>query len=80
MSNYPLRLPKNLLEDARELAKSEGVSMNAFLSAIVAERVGEKKVLAQLQARAARADAARALAVLDQAPERTPMAGDEVLL
>ncbi len=80
MSNYPLRLPKNLLEDARELAKSEGVSMNAFLSAIVAERVGEKKVLAQLRARAAQADAARALAVLGQAPDRAPKAGDEVLL
>lgn len=70
-SNYPLRLPKTLLEDARELAKSEGVSMYAFLLAIVVERVGEKKILAQLRARAAWADAALALEVLDRAPDRT---------
>jgi hypothetical protein len=53
--------------------------MNAFLTAIVPERAGEQKVLAQLQARATRADAAKASAVLDQALDHIPMAGDEVL-
>jgi hypothetical protein len=77
MSNYPLRLPKTLLEDARELAKDQGVSMNAFLSTLVAERVGEMKALVSFQARAERADLAKAMAILDQAPDRGPLAGDE---
>lgn len=76
MSNYPLRLPKTLLEDARELAKDQGVSMNAFLSTIVAERVGEMKALVSFQVRAERADLASAMAVLDRAPDREPLAGD----
>jgi hypothetical protein len=78
MSNYPLRLPKTLLEDARELARDQGVSMNAFLSTLVAERVGEMKALVAFEARAKRADLAKALAVLDQAPDREPLAGDEL--
>jgi hypothetical protein len=77
MSNFPLRLPRPLLDEAKALAKSDGVSMNAFLSALVAERVGERRALAQLQARAVRADIDQALAVLDRVPVRTPLPGDE---
>ena len=71
-------MAKTLLEDARELAKDQGVSMNAFLSTLVAERVGEMKALANIRARAERADPVGAIAVLDRAPLRAPMSGDDV--
>lgn len=79
MSNYPLRLPETLMEDARGLAKSQGVSVNQFLATLIAERVGELKALRHVRAQIARADTAKALAVLALVPDRPPLAGDEVL-
>jgi predicted HicB family RNase H-like nuclease len=38
MSNYPLRLPETPMEDAREMADAQGVSINQFLSTLIAER------------------------------------------
>ena len=43
MSNYPLHLPETLMEDAREMANAQGVSINQFLSTPIAERIGELK-------------------------------------
>ena len=77
MSNYPLRLPENLMDDARGMAKAQGVSVNQFLATVIAERVGELKALNHVRARIARADPDRARAVLALDPDRTPMEGDE---
>ena len=78
MSNYPLRLPETLMDDARGMAKSQGVSVNQFLATMIAERVGELKALNHVRARMARADAAKARAVLALVPDRSPMKGDEL--
>jgi hypothetical protein len=77
MSNYPLRLPKDVLEEARAIAKDQGVSMNAFLSSLVAERVGEMRALGQLRRRALAGDVTQAQAILNRAPDRVPLDGDE---
>jgi hypothetical protein len=78
MSNYPLRLPETLMEDARGMAKAQGVSVNQFLATVIAERVGELKALNSVRARIARADQAEARAVLALVPDRAPMKGDEL--
>jgi hypothetical protein len=78
MSNYPLRLPETLMEDARGMAKAQGVSVNQFLATVIAERVGELKALNHVRARIARADPSRARAVLALVPGRAPMEGDEL--
>ena len=36
MSNFPLRLPETLMDDAREMANAEGVSINQFLATLIA--------------------------------------------
>ena len=77
MSNYPLRLPETLMEDARGMAKAQGVSVNQFLATVIAERVGELKALSHVRARIARADTDKARAVLALVPDRAPMEGDE---
>jgi len=77
MSNYPLRLPEALMDDARGMAKAQGVSINQFLATVIAERVGELKALNHIRSRIARADPAQALAVLALVPDRAPMEGDE---
>ncbi len=78
MSNYPLRLPETLMEDARGLARAQGVSVNQFLATVIAERVGELKALSHVRARVARSDLSKAQAVLALVPDRAPMAGDEL--
>jgi hypothetical protein len=77
MTNYPLRLPDHVMAEARALAARSGTSLNQFLSALIAERVGEMKALAHIEARAARADVGLALGILGQVPDRAPLAGDE---
>ena len=78
MSNYPLRLPETLMEDARGMAKAQGVSVNQFLATVIAERVGELKALNHVRARITRADPAKARAVLALVPDRAPREGDEL--
>jgi hypothetical protein len=78
MSNYPLRLPETLMDDARGMAKAQGVSINQFLATVIAERVGELKALSHIRSRIARADPAHARAVLALVPDRAPMEGDEL--
>jgi hypothetical protein len=78
MSNYPLRLPETLMEDARGMARAQGVSVNQFLATVIAERVGELKALNHVRSRIARAAPAKARAVLALVPDRTPMEGDEL--
>jgi predicted HicB family RNase H-like nuclease len=39
-STYPLKLPTSVKNAAAELAKLDGVSLNQFIAAAVAEKVG----------------------------------------
>lgn len=66
------------MSDARKLADAEGVSINQFLTSVIAERVGELKALNYLRERAARADIPRARAILAKVPARKPEPGDEM--
>lgn len=77
MGNYPLRIPDHIMAEAKALAAQSGTSLNQFLGSLIAERVGEMKALAQIKARAGRANSAAALAVLDRVPDRPPLPGDE---
>lgn len=78
MSNYPLRLPETLMEDAREMADAQGVSINQFLATLIAERIGELKALRHVRQRIGRANPASAAAVLALVPDRAPLVGDEM--
>jgi len=78
MSNYPLRLPETLMEDAREMADAQGVSINQFLTTLIAERIGELKALRHVRQRIGRANPASAAAVLALVPDRAPLEGDEL--
>ncbi len=80
MSNFPLRLPKDLMEDAKIIAKDQGVSVNQFMATVLAERVGEMKALARLRHRASVGNPESALAILKRAPDVAPMVGDEILV
>ena len=78
MSNYPLRLPETLMEDVREMADAQCVSINQFLATLIAERIGELKALRHVRQRIGRANPASAAAVLALVPDRAPLEGDEL--
>lgn len=78
MSNYPLRLPDHVMAEVKYLAERNGTSLNQFLASLIAERVGELKATAEIQARVERANPAAALAILRHVPDRPPLKGDEL--
>ncbi len=78
MSGFALRVPDHILAQAKAAAAEEHVSINQFLVALIAEGLGHRRGLRDLQNRAARADVAEALRILDHAPDMAPEAGDEL--
>ena len=78
MSTYPLRLADHVMEEARQAAAEDNVSLNQLLSAFIADGIGHRRAILELKNRAARGNAAAALAILDRAPNVPPDVGDEL--
>ena len=79
MTNFPLRLPDHVLEQARLLAGANGTSLNQFIGSLVAERIGELNAMAEMEKRIARANPEAVKAVLARVPDVPPLPGDEIL-
>jgi hypothetical protein len=78
-SNFALRLQPTLMEEARELAKAEGVALNQLINVAVAEKLATTRTLAFIEHYTRNADVRKALALLER--PRTgepPRPGDEV--
>jgi len=76
-SNFALRLQPSLLDEARKLAKEEGVALNQLINVAVAEKLSALRTETYLAERAARADIPKALAILGRAGVgNPPMPGD----
>jgi hypothetical protein len=78
-SNFALRLQPALLEEARKLAKAEGVALNQLINVAVAEKLSALRTETYFLERAQRADLPRAMDILRRAGAgKAPEAGDEV--
>lgn len=78
-SNVALRLPPHLLDEARRVAKAEGIALNQLISNSVAEKLSTLRTAEFFQERAARADVPRALGILARAGrDNPPVPGDEL--
>ena len=78
-SNFALRLQPSLLNEARKLAKQEGVALNQLINVAVAEKLSALRTESYIAERAARAHVPRALGILKRAGVgRAPMKGDEL--
>ena len=77
MSSLSLRLPDSIHRHIREIAKREGVSINQFISAAVAEKVSAIMTEELLETRARRANKRGLKGILDNVPDRAPLKGDE---
>jgi len=73
-----LRLPDSIHRHIKEIAKREGVSINQFISAAVAEKASAITTEEILATRAARAKKGAFKRVLAKAPNRPPLEGDEM--
>ena len=78
MSTHTLRLPNSIKAAAERLAKEDGVSLNQWIAAAVAQKVGAVEAAADFfRRRAGNAQPEDLLAVLARAPDRAPDPGDE---
>lgn len=79
-SNFALRLQPALMEEAKRVAKAEGVAVNQLINVAVAEKVSALRTEEYFAERAARGDIKRALQVLKRAGKgSTPVPGDQLL-
>lgn len=77
-STYPLKLPTSIKNAAAELAKEDGVSLNQFIAAAVAEKVGTLRTAAEfLRERSGSARPQDMLKYLRRAPNTAPAPEDE---
>lgn len=78
-SNFALRLQPTLMEEARELAKAEGVALNQLINVAVAEKLAVARTREFFSKYTRGADIQRALDLLDRAgADNPPMPGDEL--
>jgi hypothetical protein len=76
-STYPLKLPTSIKKAAAELAASDGVSLNQFIAAAVAEKVGSLRTAREfLHERAGSSKPRDMLGYLREAPKVAPSADD----
>jgi hypothetical protein len=78
MSQFPLRLPEHIMEQARAAAREEKISINQLLLAFIAEGLGHRKGVRMMKRRAERADPEKALEILDRLQGTEPEPGDEM--
>ena len=76
---YPLNLPASLKEHAARLARDDGVSLNQWITAAVAQKIGAVETAERLFARrSANAKKGGLQRYLDAAPDVPPVSGDQI--
>ncbi|OHC74009.1 MAG: hypothetical protein A3G18_10765 [Rhodospirillales bacterium RIFCSPLOWO2_12_FULL_58_28] len=77
-STYPLRLPRFVKAAVEKIAKEEGISLNQFVAAAVAEKLSAMNTEAFFAKRAGRADMAEFRRILTCDGGDPPRSGDEL--
>src|SRR5688572_8546259 len=78
-SNFALRLQPSLMDEARRVAKAEGVAVNQLINVAVAEKLSVLRAEEYFEGRRARANVDKALRILKRAGVgNPPLAGDEL--
>jgi len=77
MAALTIRLPDSVHRKIKELAASDGVSVNQFIASAAAEKMASVMTLDWLRAEASQGRREDFLAVLNAAPDVPPIPGDE---
>lgn len=76
---YPLHLPQSLKETAARMAQEDGVSLNQWIVAAVAQKIGAMQTADDfLKARTGKASRGSLTGLLDKAPDVPPAPEDAV--
>lgn len=79
MSQFSLRLPDSLMDEAKRLAEEDNVSLNQFFLSAISEKLGELKTRKFFQERSKGVDLENVMNLLDSLPAREPpREGDEI--
>ena len=78
-ATYPLKLPASIKAAAARLAKEDGVSLNQWITAAVAQKIGAVETAADfIKRRAGNARPEDLKTFLANAPDVPPQPGDEI--
>jgi hypothetical protein len=78
-SNFALRLQPSLMEEAKKVAKAEGVAVNQLINVAIAEKVSALRTEEYFAERAAKGDIKKALQLLRGAGTgNPPVSSDEL--
>jgi hypothetical protein len=78
-STYPLKLPTSIKKAAQRLAQEDGVSLNQWIAAAVAEKVGVVETAADFfKKRAGKSTGSGLMRFLRTAPNGAPEPEDEM--
>jgi len=78
-STYPLKLPNSMKKAAQRLAKEDGVSLNQWIAAAVAEKVGVVETAAEFfSKRSKEATGKGMMKFLRKAPKAAPSPEDRI--
>lgn len=79
MSQFSLRVPDSLMDEARRLAEEDNVSLNQFFLSAIAEKLGELKTRKFFEQRSQGADINKALDIIDSlSSNEAPRDGDKL--
>lgn len=78
-ATYPLKLPMSVKKAAQRLAKEDGVSLNQWIAAAVAEKVGVVETAAEFfKKRAGKSTGSEMAKYLRRAPRAAPLPEDQL--
>jgi hypothetical protein len=78
-SNFALRLQPSLMEEARKVAKAEGIAVNQLINVAIAEKLSVLRAEEYFAERAARGNVTKALRIVKRAGKgNAPVPGDEL--
>ena len=78
MSALNLRFPDSIHRHIKEIAASDGVSINTFITTAVSEKISALKTEDYLHERGKRAKKSDLGKILNRVPKRKPMPCDEI--
>jgi len=78
MGALSVRLPESIHRHIREIAKTEGVSINQLISSAISEKMSAIMTEEYLKKRAGRANIKDMKSILNKVEDRTPLQGDEI--
>ena len=78
-SNFALRLQPSLMEEAKKVAKAEGIAVNQLINVAIAEKLSVLRAEEYFAERAARGNVTKARRILKRAGAgNAPVPGDEL--